>query len=139
LLLLLDTGVKVRELINLQIDDLDLDIGSGYVLVGQDLRSGGRCLALGPETCAALRAYMRVRSPAQGVDHLFLSRQGLSLSVRTVQRLVSGYARTAGLEGVSAQTLRYTFAHDVLEKKAVPEVVQMLGLRDVAQIRRYLA
>jgi site-specific recombinase XerD len=138
LLLLLDTGIKVRELVDLCMQDLELDVGSGYVWVGQDLESGGRCLALGPEACAGLRAYLRLRAPVPGVDRTFVSRQGQPLSARTVQRLVSRYAKTAGLEGVSAQTLRYTFAHDALEQRDLSDVARLLGLRDVAGIRRYL-
>jgi site-specific recombinase XerD len=137
LLLLLDTGIRVRELVDLRLDDLGLEVGSGYVLVGQDLQSGGRYLALGPETCAALRAYLKVRAPAHGVDHLFVNRQGRSLSTRSVQRLVSENARAAGLEGVSAYTLRNTFAHDALEQSDPSEVARMLGLRDVTRLRRY--
>jgi site-specific recombinase XerD len=135
--LLLDTGIKVRELIDLRVDDLDLAVGGGYLLVGHDLQSGGRCLALGSQTCAALRAYMRVRAPARRVDHLFVNRQGLPLSARSVHRLVASCARIAGLEGVSAHTLRYTFAHDALVDKNPSEVAQMLGLRDVTGVRRY--
>lgn len=138
LFLLLDTGIKVRELVDLRVDDLDLSVGTGYVWIGEDLESGGRCLALGSETCAALRAYLRIRASAPGVVRLFVSRQGQSLSVRTVQRLVSSYARVAGLEGVSAQTLRYTFAHDALVERDLAEVARMLGLRDLASARRYL-
>lgn len=137
LLLLLDTGIKVRELVDLRLEDLDLNVGTGYVWIGDDLQSGGRGLSLGAETCAALRTYLRVRASVPGVDHLFVSRQGESLSVRTVQRLVASYAHTAGLEGVSAQTLRYTFAHDVLEERDVSEVARMLGLRDTDGARRY--
>jgi site-specific recombinase XerD len=138
LFFLLDTGIKVRELVDLRTEDTDLNVGTGYVWVGQDLESGGRCLTLGPETCAALRAYLRVRASAPGVDCLFVSRQGQPLSARTVQRLVSSCARDAGLEGVSAQTLRYTFAHDALDGRDLSEVARMLGLRDVADVRRYL-
>jgi len=135
--LLLDTGIKVRELIDLRVDDLDLEVGGGYLLIGHDLQSGGRCLALGSQTCAALRAYMRVRAPARRVDHLFVSRQGMHLSARSVHRLVANYARIAGLEGVSAHALRYTFAHDALVGKDPFEVARMLGLRDVTSVRRY--
>jgi site-specific recombinase XerD len=138
LLLLLDTGIKVRELVGLRVDDLDLSVGTGYVWIGEDLQSGGRCLALGSETCAALRTYLRIRASAPGVDRLFVSRQGQSLSVRTVQRLVSNCGRTAGLEGVSAQALRYTFAHDALEERDLSEIARTLGLRDLTGARRYL-
>jgi site-specific recombinase XerD len=139
LLLLLDTGIKVRELVDLVVDDIDLNVGSGYVWIGQDLQSGGRCLALGAEACAALRAYLRVRASAPGVGCVFVGRQGQPLSVRTVQRLVSSYARAAGLDRVSAQTLRYTFAHDALEERDLSEVARMLGLRDAVSARRYLS
>jgi site-specific recombinase XerD len=138
LLVLLDTGIKVRELVDLRMEDVDLEVGSGYLWVGESLESGGRCLTLGPESCAALRAYLRVRVAAPSIDALFVSRQGQPLSVRTVQRLVSGYARAAGLEGVSAQALRYTFAHDALNERGVAEVARLLGLRDEAGVQRYL-
>ena len=137
LLALLDTGIKVRELVDLRVDDLDLEVGTGYLWIGQDLQSGGRCLTLGAETCASVRAYLRVRVSAPGVDQLFVSRQGQSLSARTVQRLVSNYGRAAGLEGVSAQTLRSTFAHDALEERDLLDVARMLGLRDASSVRRY--
>jgi site-specific recombinase XerD len=137
-LLLLDTGIKVRELTGLRMQDVELDVGSGFVLVGQDLESGGRCLALGPESCAALRSYLRVRAPGPGVDCVFVSRQGQALSARTVQRLVSGYAKAAGLEGVSAQTLRYTFAHDAVEEWDLSDLARLLGLKDIAGAQRYL-
>jgi integrase len=54
-----------------------------------------------------------------------------------VQRLVANHARAAGLEGVSAYTLRNTFAHDALEQSDPSEVAQLLGLRDVTGLRRY--
>jgi integrase len=52
--------------------------------------------------------------------------------------MVTNYADIAGLEGVSAHTLRYTFAHDALEENDPAEVAKMLGLRDVAGVRRYV-
>ena len=138
LLLLLDTGIKVRELIDLRVNDVDVGVGRAYVRVGEGPRAGERCLAFGPESYAALRACLRVLAPALGVMHLFVSRQALPLSVRTIQGQVSRYARAAGLEGVSAHTLRCTFAHDILEENDPSEVARMLGLRDIASIRRYL-
>ena len=138
LLLLLETGLRPGELVDLRVDDVVLQEGSGYVLVGQDMESGGRCLPIGSEVCAALRACVRVRAPAPGVDHLFVSRLGQPLSVRSVQRLVAEYAQGAGLVGVSVHSLRHTFAHEVLEETQDPlEVARVLGLRDVAGVRRY--
>jgi integrase/recombinase XerC len=139
LLLVLETGLKISEVVELQLDDLVLEVGSGYVLVGKDLASGGRCLKIGSETCAALRTCIRTRASVQGVDHLFVSRQGRPLSPRSIQRMVSNYAQAAGLEGVTIHTLRHTYAHDVVQEvEDLSVVARMLGLRDVASVRRYL-
>jgi site-specific recombinase XerD len=171
LLLLIETGLKVSELVGLRVGDLVFEADSGLhdvrvdrcgrVLVGQNHRSQGRWLALDSEISVALQAWMLAyayvgtlesrsgggpsgsRSPKIGppvTGHLFVNRQGQALSVRSVQRLVSHYARVAGLEGVSTQTLRYTFARRAFVEMNgdLSEVARMLGLRDVAGVRRYL-
>jgi site-specific recombinase XerD len=156
LLFLMETGLKVGELVELQIADLQFesedssDEFCGCLAVGQD-SSAGRRLFLRPKVCEALRACIRMRisdsmravDGTPGTDeldgHLFVNRQGRPLSVRSVQRLVSHYAQRAGIDGVSTRTLRHTFARRVLDKSLEPEqVARMLGLRDVAGVRRYL-
>jgi site-specific recombinase XerD len=140
----------VGELVELQIGDLQFEgeVSSpefcGCLAVGQD-SSMGRQLLLRPKVCDALRACirMRVSDDSRGTDeldgHLFVNRQDRPLSVRSVQRLVSHYAQRAGIEGISTRTLRHTFARRVLDKSLEPEqVARMLGLRDVAGVRRYL-
>jgi site-specific recombinase XerD len=129
---LVETGIKVSELVDLRLEDVELGVGEGYLLVGNSLATGGRCLSIGPAVCAALRNYLRVRAPAPGVTHLFLNREGRPISPRTVQRLVSTYARAAGLTGVSAHTLRQTFAYTAMEEGGNPQAVaRLLGLRGV--------
>jgi len=131
---LVETGLKVSELLDLHLEDVELGVGEGYLFVGNSLATGGRCLPIGPAVCAALRNYLRVRSPAPGVAHLFLNREGRPLSSRTVQRLVSSCARSAGLTGVSAHTLRQTFAYTAMEESGDAEAVaRLLGLRAVPQ------
>jgi integrase/recombinase XerC len=150
LMLLVETGLKVGELVELKIGDLEFEDArasldpQGTLVVGQD-NSSERRLALGAGVCEALQTCIRMRSPGLGKvgeekdGHLFVNRQGQPLSVRSVQRLVSHYARGAELEGVSTRTLRHTFARRVLEMNLDPvQVAEMLGLRDVAGVRRYL-
>jgi site-specific recombinase XerD len=149
LLLLVETGLKVGELVELRIEDLQLEEGGalefcGTLVVAQD-GSAERCLSLRTKVCEALQTCIRMqasgfgRSTGELDGHLFVNRQGKPLSVRSVQRLVSHYARQAGLEDVSTRTLRHTFARRVLEMNLDPvDVARMLGLRDVAGVRRYL-
>jgi site-specific recombinase XerD len=134
---LVETGIKVSDLVDLCLEDVELGVGEGYLLVGNSLATGGRCLPLGPAVCAALRSYLRIRVPATGVTYLFLNREGRPISPRTVQRLVSTYARAAGLTGVSAHTLRQTFAYTSMEETGDPEAVaQLLGLKNVPRYVR---
>jgi integrase/recombinase XerD len=148
LMLLVETGVKVGELVELRIGDLHFQSEprapgfQGMLLVGQN-GFAERRLSLGAGVCRALRDCIRMqKSVFKGEEesgHLFVNRQGEPLSVRSVQRLVSYYAHRAGLEGVSTRTLRHTFARRVLEMNLEPvQVARMLGLRDVAGVRRYL-
>jgi integrase/recombinase XerD len=150
LLLLVETGLKVGELVGLRLGDLFFEGGGhspefcGTIVVGQNA-ADSRELRLRASVCEALQACIRMRDGAFAHDtdeagrHLFANRRGQPLSVRSVQRLVSHYAQRAGLEGVSTRTLRHTFARRVLEMNLDPvQVAQMLGLRDVAGVRRYL-
>jgi len=149
LVLLMETGLKVGELVELKIGDLcfESEISSefcGTLAVGPN-HSDGRRLSLGTRVCEVLQACIRsrilggTRSTGELDGCLFVNRQGHPLSVRSVQRLVSHYAQRAGLEGVSTRTLRHTFARRVLDMNLDPvQVARMLGLRDVAGVRRYL-
>jgi integrase/recombinase XerD len=149
LLLLVETGLKVGELVELRIGDLQFkgerasSEVCGSLVIGQG-ESTERRLSLRARACEALQACIHERAleergTDQVNDHLFVNRQGQPLSVRSVQRLVSQTAQRAGLEGVSTRTLRHTFARRVLEMNLDPvQVARMLGLRDVAGVRRYL-
>lgn len=150
LLLLVETGLKVGELVELRIGDLLFEKEGlwpefcGTLVVGQD-HATGRRLSLRARVCEALQACIRMRASGFGRGTgelggcLFVNQQGQPLSVRSVQRLVSHYAQMAGLDGVSTRTLRHTFARRILESNLDPvQVARMLGLRDVAGVRRYL-
>jgi len=139
-LLLLGAGVKVSELVELQLEDVEFLGSAGYLLVGQRRRDGGRYIPLSPAVCEAVKEYLQVRPRAPGVYTLFLSQGGRSLSPRRVQGLVQSYARAAHLEGVTAQVLRDTFALTMLEAtEDVSLVAEFLGHRRVeTTVQRYL-
>ena len=140
-LLLMGTGVKVSELVELQLEDVEFLEGGGYLLVGQHLRDGGRYVPLSSTVCDALKGYLPVRPRVPGVHHLFLSQGGRPLSTRRAQGLIQTYARAAHLEGVTAQVLRDTFALTMLEATEDASLVaELLGHRQVeTTIQRYLA
>jgi len=138
--LLLQTGIKVGELTELQLADIELTDSRGTLTVKGNGGNSHRRIPLNAPTCQALQEYLRVRPPSPGVKHLFLSQEGNSVSARTVQRLVNVYSRAADLTGVSAHTLRYTFATSMLEETGdVATVTNLLGHRSVGTTLRYIS
>jgi site-specific recombinase XerD len=136
--LLLQTGIKVGELTELQLGDIELTDSRGTLTVNGNGGNGHRRIPLNAPACQALQEYLRVRPPSPGVEQLFLSQEGNSISVRTVQRLVNVYTRAADLTGVSAHTLRYTFATSMLEETGdVATVANLLGHRSIETTLRY--
>jgi integrase/recombinase XerC len=141
ILLLLGTGVKVSELVELQLEDVEFLGDAGYLLVGQYRNDGGRYIPLSSAVCDALKEYLQVRPSVPDIHDLFLSQGGRSLSTRRAQGLIRAYAREAQLEGVTSQVLRDTFALTMLDATDnVSLVAELLGHRQVeTTIQRYLA
>jgi len=137
--LLLQTGIKVGELTELQLADIELTDSKGTLTVNGNGSNSHRRIPLNVPACQALQEYLQVRPPSPGVEQLFLSQEGNSISARTVQRLVNVYTRAADLTGVSAHTLRYTFATSMLEETGdVATVANLLGHRSVETTLKYI-
>jgi integrase/recombinase XerD len=140
LMLLLHTGLRVNELVALRLDDVQFD-HPGTRLIVKDGRGGEtRRIPLGNQVRHALSEYLSVRPDIAGEAHLFLSREGHPLSARSVQRIVSISARAAGLEGVSPQLLRRTYASHLLASTGdLALVSRRLGHQSLAATTRYIA
>lgn len=135
---LLTCGLRLRELIDLRLEDVELGVDEGYLMVGALATQGGRVIPFGMAPAAALTAYLRTRPGVPDEDRLFLSREGRPISPRTVQRMVARYAEAAGLQDVSMRTLRATFAHAMLKGTGDIEVVaRLMGHSSPASTARY--
>ena len=146
LMLLLHTGLRVNELVELRLDDVQFDYPGIHLVVGSSSRRGKesrpgetRNIPLEGEARQALHDYLSVRPQIEDEDHLFLSREGRPLSVRSVQRIVSILGRSAGLEGVSPQALRRTYANHLLATTGnLALVAERLGEQDLAAAAQYV-
>lgn len=115
--LLIDAGLRTSEVVNLRTGDLLFD-DPGVRLRVSHAQDGSktRYLPLTGEICRVLNDYLAFRPRAAAADHFFLNQRGRAISDRTVQRIVSDCARAANLAGVSAQTLRRTYAQRLWEQ-----------------------
>ncbi len=112
--LLLQTGLRVSELVNLELKDVDF--GGKVLLVRGGKGNKDRTVPLETKGINAVNSYLANseymdRRARTNDRHLFLSRDGRGLTTRSIMKLVTKYARQAGIERqVSPHTLRHTFA-----------------------------
>jgi integrase/recombinase XerD len=137
-------GLRISELIALDVDDVDVDAGT--ILVRSGKGSKTRVVPLGRAARAAVGEYLALSRPelvskAKGgsVSGLFVNARGGRLSRQGCWKILKGYAREAGLEDrVSPHTLRHSFATHMLDAGADIRVVQeLLGHASLATTQVY--
>lgn len=146
LALLADLGLRVGELVSLDLADLGSERGHRSVrFVGKGGRPRRR--ALTPGTAYAVDAYLAARSAVQGVPvqeltgPLLVTSTGARLDRYTVFRLVRRLARVAGIPAwakLSPHSLRHAFA-TTARAEGVPleDVQDAMGHADPRTTRRY--
>lgn len=134
-------GVRVSELVGLNLRDVDLETGELRV-IGKGNKE--RITLLGEPAVAALRTYIDVGRTSQLADRtpedaLFLNRFGKRLSARSVDEIVRKAGIAAGIEQtVTPHLLRHTFATHLLDGGADLRVVQeLLGHENLATTQIY--
>ena len=125
--LLYASGLRVSEIVGIDVRDVDLDERT-VVVFGKGSRE--RMVMMGRPAAQAVRRYLQHGRPglAQRPEvALFLNRDGGRLSPRAVQVIVRKCALKAGLDrGVHPHLLRHTFATHLLDNGAELRVVQTL-------------
>jgi integrase/recombinase XerD len=138
--LLYGSGLRISELVGLDVDDLDLEAGSVRVL-GKGSKE--REVPVGRFGREAAEAYLSRARPALATDHsraaLFLNLRGGRLTRQGCAQLLAKHVKGAGLDRrVTLHTLRHSFATHLLEGGADVRVVQeLLGHASVATTQVY--
>jgi integrase/recombinase XerD len=133
-------GLRISELVSLDVDDLDLEEGSVRVL-GKGSKE--RLVPLGRYSRDALGAYLSGGRPALAAARsrgaLFLNQRGGRLTRQGCTKVLRGHVKRAGIrKKVSPHTLRHSFATHLLEGGADVRVVQeLLGHASVATTQIY--
>jgi site-specific recombinase XerD len=118
--LLLQTGLRVGELVNLRVCDITLQARSGWVRVRIGKDELEREVPVNGSARRALGLYLGTRTETNNRDPLFTSQRGEALSERSVQALIQTLARRAKLVRIpiSPHTLRHTFALSYLRRSS---------------------
>lgn len=138
--LLLDTGIRLDELCNAKVSDIDTKGCSLYVRLGKGRKS--RTVFFGAETRKSVIKYLSVIGTAKdGELNLILNQDGGPLRPRSVQERISIYAEAAGIRGVrpSPHTFRHTFAKMYLMNEGDPYALRdLLGHNTMSTVILYL-
>jgi site-specific recombinase XerD len=136
----LQTGIRLSELANVHVDDLDLE--HRILTVRQGKGKKDRQIPLVEDAVKALRNYLRYRNTELIVDDeiLFLAKNGTSLNVSTVKYTVAKYVKKAGIrKKVSVHTLRHTFgAHKADKHMSVATLQELMGHKKKETTLKYI-
>ena len=134
--LLYSSGIRVSELVGLNPDRVDLDLGIIRVM-GKGRKE--RIVPIGTKAMEALKSYAEIRGTMEDTSPLFLNRRGGRLTDRSVVRLVKKYGRQSGIfRKISPHSLRHTFATHLLDAGAdLREIQEMLGHASLSTTQRY--
>lgn len=143
LTLFLGTGIRVSELVGIDIEDVDFELG-GFLVT----RKGGdqAILYFSEEVGSVLEAYMAQRRQIEALpgheQALFLSLQRKRMGVRAVELMVKKYAMQAAplKKRLSPHKLRSTFGTNLYNETGdIYLVADLLGHKDVNTTRRHYA
>lgn len=139
--ILYSSGIRVSELVALEMQDIDLEEG---VLRVRGKGRKDRLTPIGSQAIGALRRYFQMRAAtgrmeAQPSGKVFLNKHGASLSTRSVRRKLDKYLGMAGLDpGISPHTLRHSFATHLLNNGAdLRSVQELLGHQSLSTTQIY--
>ena len=134
--LLYSSGLRVGELVGLNLSHLDLDLGIVKVM-GKGRKE--RIVPVGLKAVQALKAYLQERGILEGREPLFVNSRGGRLTDRSVGRLVKKYTKRSGIfRKVSPHSLRHSFATHLLDAGAdIREIQEMLGHASLSTTQRY--
>ena len=132
------TGIRVSELINLCLEDVNLQLG--YIVC----HDRERMIPFGDAAKKCLQVYLGSARPrlVSGTDcrYLFPNCSGKQMSRQGFWKLLKGYATDAGIqEDITPHTLRHSFAAHLIQNGAnVRDVQHMMGHSDVSTTQMYV-
>ena len=133
------TGIRVSELIELNVDDVNLELG----IVKCNSSKKSRAIPLYPAALRALTVYLRdVRQgmlASPGENALFVNVSGVRMSRQGFWKILKHYQATAHIDKeITPHTLRHSFAVHLLENGAdIGSLQELMGHSDISSTQMY--
>ena len=137
--LLYATGIKVTELIELNVDDINLQIG----ILHMHSAKGERIIPIYPDAVKSLKNYLiNVRNIVvenENEQRLFTNMSGQPMTRQGFWKIIKQYASSAKIKkDITPHTIRHSFAAHLLENGAqLSDIKEMLGHADISSTQIY--
>ncbi len=119
--MLYSSGLRVSELVNLKIEDLNLNERTGWVRKGKG--SKDRLFSVSSSLVEELNEYFKMKEKNSG----YLFSKDKPLTTRNIQKIIKGIRIRAGInKKVTPHTLRHSFATHLLEQGTDIRLIQSL-------------
>lgn len=138
LVMLLYTGLRLAELVALDVDDVKMSARKGLVVVRSGKGDAYREVPLNALVRQVLEEWLAERKclVGEGERAVFIGRSGRRLSKRSVDDVVRGLGEDAGVK-LSAHILRHTFLTRLVRQGDLVLAAELAGHRRLETTRRY--
>lgn len=130
-------GLRVSEVVDLRISDVEIDAG---ILTCKGKGSKTRKIPVGKSAVEWLKSYLVLRRRKENteIQNLFVSSLGKPINRQAIFNFIKEYAEKIDLKEVSPHTLRHSFATHLVQNSAdIRSVQQMLGHADISTTQIY--
>ncbi len=132
------TGMKVTEILNVTIYDINLKLA--YIKC-KGSKNQERIIPIGSIAIKCIEEYLKIRQEINiyNLDFLFINLRGIQMTRQGFWKIVKYYAKAAGIDKhINAFTLRHSFAVHLLQNGAdIKSVQELLGHKDLSATQIY--
>ncbi len=133
---LLQTGMRISELANLEVEDVDLE--KKQVHVKPQESHPGRIVPLNNAAVSSLKEYLEIR-PKTRQKTLFVTKTCRPFLVRNIRTAIDRYFRLAGIKDAKVNDLRHTFiVQQLAAGTPLVYVSQLVGHKRITTTEKYL-
>jgi site-specific recombinase XerD len=132
--LLLQTGIRIGELANLHLEDIESD----KLIIRPYESHSGREVPLNKSAQQALSSYLKIR-PKTRVKNVFVTKNGKAFLIRNVRTAIDRYFKLADIKNAKVNDLRHTFiAHQLQAGTPLMLISKLVGHKRLSTTEKYL-
>jgi site-specific recombinase XerD len=134
--ILLQTGIRISELANLKINDIDLKENKATIVAHESHPE--RAIPFNQASKEGLERYLKDR-PKSETQTVFITKTGRPFLIRNIRSSLDRYFKIAGIDDVKVNDLRHTFiAHQLSSGSPLVYISKLVGHKRLSTTEKYL-